>query len=184
MIPARIIKKLFTIEGFRSDHPADSGGLTTYGVSKKFWPQYYKKWGGPPNRIQAAEFYEIEFWNPLRLGEIHDSQVAFEMFEQAVNLGIRRASRFAQLSVNLVRQVRRTLVVDGRVGLKTIDAINRLRKRDTLRLLTVLNGTQYMYYLYRTGQMDATLKLFHTTEREDQAVFFRGWLSRIEFTDD
>ncbi len=183
MIPKRIIQKLFLIEGFRSDHPADSGGETTYGVAKAYWPQYYKKWGGPPNWKQAAEFYEIEFWNPLRLGDVHDYRVAFEIFEQAVNLGIRRASRFAQVSVNLVLQ-KEVLVVDGRIGPKSIDAINRLTKRNTLRLLVVLNGTQYMYYLFRTDQMTRTLKLFRTSEREDQAVFFRGWLSRIEFTDD
>jgi len=105
------------------------------------------------------------------------------MFEQGVNLGIARAGRFAQVSVNLVRQ-KPVLVVDGKIGPKTVAAINCLSKRNTVRFLTVMNGTQYMYYLFRTNQMARTLKLFHTTEREDQRAFFRGWLSRVEFTDE
>ncbi len=180
----RCLKELYIIEGFKSDHPDDVGGLTTYGIAKNYWPQYYKKWGGPPNRTQAGEFYEAEFWGPMGLEQIHDPRVAFEMFEQSVNLGIRRASKFAQQAVNLVKQTRRTLVVDGQIGAKSIVAINRMGKADTLRFLSVLNGVQFMYYLFRTNQTDHVTKLFRTSKRDDQRTFFRGWLKRIEFSNE
>ena len=175
------LKALYTIEGFKSDHPLDSGGRTTYGISQKYWPRHYKDWGGPPTKYQADVFYTNEFWNPQRLGDVHDPRIAFEVFEQSVNLGRRRAARFLQVSINLVMQKRKPIAVDGRIGRRTITAVNNLGKRDTLRVLAVLNGTQYMYYLYRTNQMDGTLELFRTSEREDQRVFFRGWLKRIAF---
>ncbi len=176
------LKALYVIEGFRSDHPLDSGGLTTYGIAKKYWPGYYRDWGGPPNRSQADDFYANEFWNPQKLGDVHDPRIAFEVFEQSVNLGLRRAARFLQHAVNKVLQKKRKLTADGWIGNKTITAVNNLGKRDTVRLLVVLNGLQFMYYLFRTAQMDESVALFKTSDREDQRVFFRGWLKRIEFS--
>jgi lysozyme family protein len=83
--------------------------------------------------------------------------------------------------VNLVRQTRRTLKVDGIVGNRTLDAINRMGKADTLRLLSVLNGVQFMYYVYRTDQMDDIFKIFRTFALLSQKTFFRGWMKRIKF---
>lgn len=178
--PNKAINALFQVEGFRSDHSDDVGGLTYYGISKVFWPEWYERWGGPPDIDQAREFYKEVFWSPLGLDDVHDQRVADEILEQAVNLGHQRATRFAQMSVNLATMEPR-LRVDGRLGPRTRRELNRLNRHDTLRWLKVSNGIQLCYYAYRAGKLDDITSLFRTEPDESQGVFLRGWLKRIEY---
>lgn len=177
------VHELLQIEGFLSDHPSDPGGKTAYGIAKEYWPEYWED--GPPTKEEAREFYREEFWEPLRLGEVHDQRVAYEIFEQAVNMGHRRAIRFAQQAHNMVCPVNSpwhdALVVDGRIGPNTLQGLNTMRWQDTIRWLKVMNGIQFSYYTYRAGYEDEVERLFRTTEDEDSQDFYRGWLRRVEF---
>jgi lysozyme family protein len=136
----------------------------------------------PPSWDEAQQFYVKEFWKPLKLESLHHQGTANEIFEQAVNLGHKRAVSFWQLAICLVRGSG-TVMIDGRVGPQTINATNRLNGANTLQVQKVLNGLQFMYYMYRTNSFDDVKGLFKTMPRDDQKVFFRGWMKRISFSE-
>ncbi len=53
---------LFDLEGYKSNNPADKGGLTKYGISQK----YHKNVDVPNLTIeQAKEIYLKDYWIPL-----------------------------------------------------------------------------------------------------------------------
>lgn len=178
----KALAELRRLEGYYSDHAKDAGGRTAFGVAEAYWPQYWKEWGGPPTWNQAQQFYLKEFWKPLKVEALHDQGIANEVFEQAVNLGHRRAIRFWQIAICLIRGSGKVMI-DGRAGPQTINATNRLTGADTLRVNRVLNGLQFMYYIYRTNNLDDVMALFKTMPRDDQQVFFRGWMERITFSE-
>lgn len=66
----------------------------------------------------VKEFYKENFWDKLRLDEIRSDRIADLIFKFAVNVGIKRAVRYAQMIAN-VR-------LDGIIGANTIDALNSL----------------------------------------------------------
>lgn len=173
------LNRLLKIEGYYSDHESDPGGETAWGIAKAYWPEYWED--GVPDRDTAKRFYRQEFWSPLRLDEVHDQDVAFEVFDIAVNMGKRRAVSFAQLNHNMVTRGN-PIAVDGIIGPQTLQALNTMAWADTIRWVKSMNGIQYCYYLYRTGQLDSALALFDTTPDPDSQAFFRGWLKRIEFS--
>jgi len=167
-------------EGGYSNNPADRGGETFCGISRRYHPD----WPGWPviDATPAAErdkltndpdmgqvvaaFYHAEYWQPLRLDEIRSEAVASELFDSAVNVGKGRAARWLQHAVNLLSS--RQIAEDGAVGPVTIAAANAVIKDYGGRpLLTTLNGLQFEHY-HRLVEADPS-----------QRVFFRGWLSRV-----
>lgn len=98
--------------------PRDPGGETWSGISRKNHP----RWAGWPlidqakadgvsvtrhrnfERIKALteKFYEDTFWLPLDCDKLPDG-LAYELFEQAVNLGISRTTYYLQLTLNCLR---------------------------------------------------------------------------------
>ena len=66
----------------------------------------------------VKEFYKENFWDKLRLDEIKSDRIADLIFKFAVNVGIKRAVRYAQMVAN-VR-------LDGIIGNNTINALNSL----------------------------------------------------------
>jgi lysozyme family protein len=176
----KALADLRRLEGYYSNHESDVGGRTAFGIAEAYWPQYWAEWVDMPTWEQAQQFYIKEFWGPLKLETLHDQSIANEVFEQAVNLGHKRAIRFWQVALCLVRGAG-CVYIDGQVGPQTLNATNRLNAADALRVSKVLNGIQFMYYIYRTNSLDDVMALFKTMPKEDQKVFFRGWLKRISF---
>lgn len=66
----------------------------------------------------VKEFYKANFWDKLRLDEIKSDRIADLIFKFGVNVGIKRAVRYAQMVAN-VR-------LDGIIGNNTINALNSL----------------------------------------------------------
>ena len=66
----------------------------------------------------VKEFYKENFWDKLRLDEIKSDRIADLIFKFAVNVGIKRAVRYAQMVAN-VR-------IDGIIGNNTISVLNSL----------------------------------------------------------
>lgn len=66
----------------------------------------------------VKEFYKLNFWDRLRLDEIKSGRIADLIFKFAVNVGIKRAVRYAQMVAN-VR-------IDCIIGANTINALNTL----------------------------------------------------------
>lgn len=169
-------------EGGYSNNPADLGGETFCGISRRHHPS----WAGWPvldsydidarktMRLEqdlelselVSDFYYENFWLMLRLDKITNAQLACEIFESGVNVGPARVIRWLQRSVNALGSD--NLIVDGGIGPKTISAVNGLlKKKLEQELLKTLNGLQLCHYL-------------ELVERNaSQKIFYRGWLKRV-----
>jgi lysozyme family protein len=86
--------RLLGSEGGYVNHPADPGGETNWGISKRSYPAIDIK---NLSRTQAKEIYRQDFW--LAAGQGIAPAVAFQVFDAAVNHGISTAIRFLQRAV-------------------------------------------------------------------------------------
>jgi lysozyme family protein len=175
--------KLSIYEGGYSNYVSDTGGETYRGVARNYHPN----WGGwaivdanrsnpdfpkclddiPELQNLILAFYRIEFWDKIKGDDIINQSIADELFEQAVNLGIKKAVEFVQMSINILKKSGSDLLEDGRMGPITLLRINDFCIYDKpILLLKVLNLAQGDYYL----------KLTKVNDR--YKAFIRGWLLR------
>ena len=148
--------KTLAVEGGYSNHAADPGGETMYGIAKRYWPEMWRD--GPPTLDAARNFYEREFWKSLRLDKLQSQPIAEEIFDTAVNMGAGRAVKIAQEAYNYfaTRKGLRALLVDGEFGPKTLGAINQFAtnsKAYEAALLAKMNHLQGNHY---DSRADAT----------------------------
>lgn len=138
-------------EGGYVDDPADSGGKTKYGITEITARQFgYKKEMEDLELKTALDIYKIMYWDPIRGDEMVDiaPQVAMEVFDTGVNMGIAKASKFLQATLNAFVGDTHHLIVDGLVGRRTMYALRAyLKQRDELVLVTALNCLQGAHYL-------------------------------------
>lgn len=170
----KIIDEVLRREGVADNRETDSGGLTIYGISQKNHPEaaVFKRlarFGNlftQPHEIQslrdlirsnlgfreeAVEFYEEEFWLPLRLDEMLSQSVAEELFDTAVNCGVGKAQEFFERALNLGNRAERdypNVPVDRKMGdldLKYLETlVTRRTEAGVVKLLNVLQGARYV----------------------------------------
>jgi lysozyme family protein len=165
--PFPAIEALLEIEGKRSNHALDSGGDTAWGITRRHHPDMWVN--GPPTREAAAGFYLGEWWNPLRLGELSSQTLAEMILEFAVNAGPITAGRAVQDGYNgAFPPGFAPLVRDGKIGPKTVAALNGMVKRGEEDILC-------MAVLARICQHYEDL----IAKKPSQRAFWRGWLRRM-----
>ena len=147
-------------EGGYVDHPADPGGATNMGITRKTlarWRSVSPWWDLPKAAVQglaraeAAEIYRRGYWDACRAGDLPPG-VDLAVFDYAVNSGPDRAIRMLQASLGVV--------VDGVVGPLTLGAAQRAEAGRTINALCDR----------RLGFLRA-LSTFPT--------FGRGWTARV-----
>lgn len=126
-------------EGGYSNDPADPGGETYCGISRRSWPSWVGwaridavKAAHPDpterNEVLAADaalasavetFYRDTFWNPLQADEWADGALAADAFDAAVNMGRETAVELLQNALGFPQSAR-----DGVVGPKTLAALH------------------------------------------------------------
>lgn len=150
------------LEGGYVDHPQDRGGPTKYGLSKRSNPDL-----DIPNLTleQAKQIYKERYWDRLNLISIPYEILQLEIFDTAVNCGLRMAQLIVQRSLNFLGE---GLSEDGIMGPRTIDALNRWTEKDCRAVFKCLNGFQFIYYV----------RIIENDPR--QKVFARGWMKRIQ----
>jgi len=178
-------KKTMEHEGKYSDDPADLGGETYRGISRRFNPS----WEGWKivDRIKGEsldlteeiqgkldfltrEFYRINYWDKFLGVEISFQPVAEELFDTAVNMGIGRAVKFLQTALNCLNRnetLYDDLQEDGIFGFKTLDALDTLQGDELELLFKMLNTLQGAHYI-------AIMKSNPVQEK-----FCRGWFKRV-----
>lgn len=84
-------------EGGYVDHPSDPGGRTKYGISQRAYPNE-----DIPNLTlaRAKEIYKRDYWDKVRGDELPDA-IALQVFDAAVNQGVRSAIRMLQGAVGV-----------------------------------------------------------------------------------
>lgn len=65
----------------------------------------------------VCDFYKREFWDKARLDEVNSQKIADEIFIFGVNVGMKTAAIKAQFLVDALP--------DGKIGSKTIEALNK-----------------------------------------------------------
>lgn len=99
-------------EGGWVNDPADPGGETRYGLSRRSYPDMDFASLTPK---AAAEIYRRDYWDPLRCGDMPPA-VALMVFDCAVNQG----AFFAATAVQQAAGVG----ADGKIGPRTLTAIS------------------------------------------------------------
>ncbi len=167
----QLIDVLIDREGGFSDHPADSGGPTCFGISEAVARAY--GYGGPMRqlpRAEAARIYERLYWLRPRLDEVakRSSRIAAELFDTGANMGPAVAATFLQRALTALNRNGADypdLVPDGRIGEQTLTALDAfIAKRGRvigetvlLRALEALQGERYLRLAERRPANEAFL---------------------------
>ena len=106
-------------EGGFVNNPADPGGMTNLGVTKKAWESYVGH--GVSQAVMeslmpagVAPFYRTRYWNNAQC-DYMPTGVDYMLFDFAVNAGVSRAIKTLQSAVGAVP--------DGSIGAATMSAI-------------------------------------------------------------
>lgn len=151
------LKKVIEHEGGYVNHPADPGGMTNLGVTKRVW----EEWVGHPvdekemrslTVDRVAPLYKRRYWDAIH-GDQLPTGLDYCMFDTAINSGVGRASKFIQEMVGVA--------ADGAIGNKTLLAIGQFK--DVKMLIDE----------YCDKRLDFLQKL------KTWPVFGKGWSKRV-----
>ena len=179
--------KTSAYEGGYAKDPIDRGGETYRGIARVRHPGWvgwqridaHKRKRAFPKSLDADRalqakvraFYRSVFWDRCRGDELADQALADELYDSAVNLGVRRAVRFLQSSLNLLNRNQRDyadLIEDGWFGSKTLAALDALLRKDRnsealVKLMNIQQGARYVEIM---------------AANPAQERFARGWIRR------
>ena len=142
-------------EGGWVNNPADPGGETNLGVTKRVWEEYV---GHPVESLKkltkedVAPLYEQKYWRPC-YGEVLPRGLDFVVFSMGVNAGPGRSVKLLQQSIGCVP--------DGVIGPTTRGLIS---SSNPTTLISKFSETRREYY--------RALKTF--------PIFGKGWLARVD----
>jgi lysozyme family protein len=152
-----LIDEVIAREGGYSNHPADRGGPTRFGITQAVARErgYVSDMRAFP-RAEAVEIYRTRYWDGPNFCFVAElpPRVAAEMFDSGVNMGPAVAAKFLQRALNALNRQARDfvdLVVDGRVGPGTLAALGAfMAARGTagetvlLKAIEALQGARYI----------------------------------------
>ena len=139
-------------EGGFSDHPADRGGKTRYGITEAVAREVGYR--GDMRELPldlAKRIYKDRYWDAVRADELPEA-VRYAVFDAAVNSGPRQAIRWLQRAVG-VRD-------DGIIGPQTLAAVRAANPERLLRRFL-------------------SQRLRFMTNLPNWGSFSRGWARRI-----
>jgi lysozyme family protein len=148
-------------EGGFVDNPNDPGGRTNKGVTQKVYDQWRTSQGAPTRDVKQIEdrevhaIYEGQYWLPPRC-DLLQSNLDLVQFDTAVNMGVGRAVKLLQTTLNCG--------VDGDFGPGTQQAVATCEIEPTLAGYC---NAREAYYV-RLAEKNPKLK-----------VFLKGWLNRL-----
>ena len=151
-------------EGGYVNHPADPGGETNLGVTKRVYEAYCKKNGLKTKSMKSLEItdvapiYKTEYWDRVK-GDDMPRALALCVFDFGVNAGTGRAAKYLQGMIGTKK--------DGGIG------PNTLKKLDEYIREHGVDGAVRNYHSLRQKYYEK-LKTFKT--------FGRGWTRRVTET--
>lgn len=114
-----VVDRTLGHEGGYVNNPADPGGETQWGISKRAYPTVNIK---TLTREQAIEIYERDYWLPM--GSTLSAAVNYQLFDATVNHGRGNAVRFLQRAVGVAD--------DGVWGPRSAAACKAMKEADVL----------------------------------------------------
>lgn len=180
--------KTMKSEGGYVFDPIDRGGETYRGISRVYHPQwvgwelidFIKSTIKGRNNLSdvlkendniksfVLSFYKDRFWSALQCDSILAQSIANELFDTAINMGVHRAVRFLQESLNLLNRNERDypdIIEDGILGPRTLSTLEGCNSRHEY-ILILMNSLQAMHYIKQMRRYP------------EQERYARGWLKR------
>lgn len=155
------IKIILAAEKEYSTKSSDYGGETKYGISKRAFPDI-DIFSLTVN--QAMNLIERNYWQPYRLEEINNQDLANRIILLFINMNPAHAAAIIQCAINACGDCNKVpIAVDGVLGSKSIQVINSLPVNT---LLDKIRLTAIGYYLSLTDKDSS------------QIINFRGWVRR------
>jgi typhoid toxin secretion A len=194
MLSLKAFAETIQYEGIYSNRLDD--GETVYGIARNYWPKERNIWETVDKlkmrmstqdmvveldrlfrqedewfRDSIYEFYDRNFWDYINLDSVADisEEIAAYVFDTGVNMGAVTAAMMLQQTLNYLNRNERfymDLVVDGKIGPRTLDSLKVSFKLDNdlvLKVLTMVRGREY-------------LDLFEKKKSNEVNV---GWLRRV-----
>jgi lysozyme family protein len=170
-----LIDAVIDREGGYSNHPADRGGATRFGITEAVARangyagdmRYFE-------RAAAAVIYRRVYWTRPGFDRVAEraKALAAEMFDTGVNMGPAVASGFLQRALNALNRGARDypdVLLDGRIGPQTLAALDRFLatrgKGGEIVLVRAVEALQGERYLSLAEQRPAN------------EAFLYGWLA-------
>ena len=174
-----LLEYIFLVEGGYFNHPNDPGGETMYGIIKtEARANGYNGAMRDLPREVACEIYLRKYWKNNGLMKIESFIVGLCIFDFFVNSGSRGAT-IAQETVNAIYTNRtgsvqfgksadaaglKPIAVDGQMGDKTFEAINKIPPFVFISIYNVLQEDQYEDLMRNNSKLRS---------------FDKGWENRI-----
>jgi len=158
-------------EGGLTQDPDDRGGRTFRGVTQATYDRYRKVKKLPLRDVaqmsedEMREIYYTFYWFPAKC-HLLPKPLDLVHFDTAVNMGVGRAGKFLQETVN---HYGGQVAVDGIVGNQTLSGLKVVLEKVPVKIVC-------QYYL-------SLRKLFYhsvVARNPSQRKFLRGWLNRVE----
>ena len=159
---SKIFEYLLKVEGGYSNDKYDTGGKTKYGIIEKEARAYGFK--GDMRDLDlpfARSIYDRKYYHGNKLNEVNDDRISLSICDWIVNSGNWGAKK-AQYALNLLGN---NLIVDGKIGNKTIEALNNANPDEFLK---VYHDLQRKFYRSIVAA------------RPTQRAFLKGWLNRVD----
>ena len=188
----RISQVLNTEAGFVND-PVDPGGATNRGIAWKTWQAYAQSVLGQDSTLDnlksltadgATQIYKSMYWDRIRADEITDGDTRFLFFDFYVNAP-KGSVETIQETLN---ELGESLVVDGRFGQNTLDAINR--HADDINFYNSFKDNRQGFYDDKIAESVAKYLEKHPNATEEELrkntkkKYENGWKNRVdEFKD-
>lgn len=152
-------------EGGVSNHKADRGGLTAYGVTQKTYDDFCRLTGREKKPVSEISMSEVEaiyggYWKDAQCSYMPEP-LDLIMFDVAVNSGAGRAIKTLQQALGVD--------ADGVCGKQTVSALHEE---------VAVGGIQQLCSEYLDIREDFYNRLVERDE--SQAVFLKGWLNRVD----
>lgn len=123
-------ERLIGHEGGYTDNPADPGGETKYGISKRSYPKVDIK----NLTLEGAKaIYLRDYWLTAKCDAL-PARLMFDVFDTAVNSGVDKAVKLLQSAVKVE--------ADGVIGPVSLAAIRGI---DATLLIARYNGARLMF---------------------------------------
>ena len=169
----QLITDVLKAEGWDkyTNHPADKGGPTKWGITQKKWSEYVGFHATAEDIQGITETGAREFYHKLYIIEPQFDQLPQLLIplvvDSGVNSGPKRASKWVQRAVG-ARQ-------DGKIGPNTLTAV-----RDSNHIAIFLKVVSFRCKLYgRLVSRDPKLKAAKGAGFRLQAEFAAGWNNRV-----
>ena len=166
----KLIDDVIAVEGDYSDHPADRGGPTRWGVTEAVARAHgYRGDMRHFPRHEAAAIYKRKYWQRPAFDRVAAvaPRLAAELFDTGVNMGPGVATEFLQRALNALNRNQRDfgdIAVDRQIGGKTLAALlGFLQERRTngepvlLKAVEALQGARYISLAERRPANEAFL---------------------------